>query len=297
MQGSLAQLIEQEGKLDADHVVNVLCSAPGRSPLHGKKFGHGMVNAHTILIAPTARSSSATSWASAWRSPCRAAPTSASTTWPGDDHSSAGTFSPGRTLLSRLRRSRNVDRQEFERLFSIDGTSRSGINDNWLGWHASPKTSLPNLRERLDEVQTALIDIIAAWCRSAEPGLFRTPRTGRQDRGDRLASARRLPPLRTEDRAPVTVDKSRGLAPADSVEHRACRGTAASCRVRSGRAVIVGRQATSDLCLEDDSVSQKHALLVCLGDIWWAFDLKSSSGTTVNQGKVTNARCCARVTR
>ena len=84
--------------------------------------------------------------------------------------------------------------------------------------------------------------------------------------------------------APVTVDKSRrSRARADPVEHRGLGGAATPGGVRSGMPVIVGRQATSDLCIEDDSVSQKHAMLVCLGDIWWAFDLKSTSGTLVNQ--------------
>src|SRR5262249_15469948 len=52
-QGSLAQLIEQEGKLPVELVANVLHEGAGvLDYLHGRKLGHGLVNTRTILVAP-----------------------------------------------------------------------------------------------------------------------------------------------------------------------------------------------------------------------------------------------------
>lgn len=296
MQGSLHQLIQQEGKLDADHVVNVLLQcARALAYLHGKKLGHGMVNSHTILIAPngTVKFGDFTGFRMD-KGTLRRPDERVHYLAPEMITSTAGVFSPSSDLYCLgFVALEMLTGKEFERLFSIDGTNRSSVGDNWLGWHANPKTALPNLRERLDEVQTALIDIVSAMVQKpANMRLFRSAEElAAKIEEIGLASSRRLPPIRTEATTPVTVDKERRTR-AQRLQLHVAR-TAGPPRLAEydpGLPVLVGKQATSDLCIDDDALSPKHALLVCLGDSWWVFDLKSGTGTTVNRRAVTNGK-------
>jgi predicted component of type VI protein secretion system len=50
----------------------------------------------------------------------------------------------------------------------------------------------------------------------------------------------------------------------------------------TGTRVTIGRQRSSDLALEDSTVSREHAALVRRGDAWWVIDLGSTNGTRVN---------------
>jgi serine/threonine protein kinase len=298
MQGTLAQLIEQEGKLDADLVVNVLSQcARALAFLHGKKFGHGSVNTHTILIAPngTVKFGDFMGFRIEKAAPRR--PDERVRYLPPELISSAaGSFTPASDLYCLgFVALEMLTGKEFERLFTIDGTNRStGVGDNWLGWHANPKTNLPSLRERLDTVQTALIDIISALVQKpANLRLFRTAEelAAKIDEIG-LTSSRRLPPLRAEGKVvQAPGDKSR-RARAQRLQLSIARegGPPRLAEFDPGVPVVIGKQANCDLCLDDNSVSQKHAVLVCLGDTWWAFDLKSSTGTTVNNRRIVNGK-------
>ncbi len=52
--------------------------------------------------------------------------------------------------------------------------------------------------------------------------------------------------------------------------------------VREGRDWVIGRDATSDLVIDDDRVSRRHALLRPAPDGWLLSDLQSKNGSAVN---------------
>jgi hypothetical protein len=49
-----------------------------------------------------------------------------------------------------------------------------------------------------------------------------------------------------------------------------------------GRRIVVGRDATSDIQVNDSTVSREHAAIVRRGTSWWVIDLGSTNGTSVN---------------
>ena len=51
--------------------------------------------------------------------------------------------------------------------------------------------------------------------------------------------------------------------------------------------IEVGREKTCGLCLEDKSVSSRHALLSYHNKQWWVEDLGSTNGTYLNEMPVT----------
>ncbi len=51
--------------------------------------------------------------------------------------------------------------------------------------------------------------------------------------------------------------------------------------------IEVGREKTCGLCLEDKSVSSRHALLSYHNKQWWVADLGSTNGTYLNEMAVT----------
>ena len=53
-QGSLAQLLQQEGRLPVDLVANVLLQClDGLDHLHGQRCGHGAISPESLLLSPT----------------------------------------------------------------------------------------------------------------------------------------------------------------------------------------------------------------------------------------------------
>ena len=48
-------------------------------------------------------------------------------------------------------------------------------------------------------------------------------------------------------------------------------------------AVVLGRDPSNDVCINDKTVSSQHARLTYHHDQWWAEDLGSTNGTYLNQ--------------
>lgn len=51
----------------------------------------------------------------------------------------------------------------------------------------------------------------------------------------------------------------------------------------------IGRASTNTVVLEDDYVSNEHALLMLRGQQWWLEDLNSRNGTLLNGARLTEA--------
>lgn len=51
----------------------------------------------------------------------------------------------------------------------------------------------------------------------------------------------------------------------------------------------IGRASTNTVVLEDDYVSNEHALLMLRGQQWWLEDLDSRNGTLLNGARLTEA--------
>jgi hypothetical protein len=51
----------------------------------------------------------------------------------------------------------------------------------------------------------------------------------------------------------------------------------------------IGRASTNSIVLEDDYVSNEHALLLLRGQQWWLEDLDSRNGTLLNGVRLTEA--------
>jgi hypothetical protein len=69
------------------------------------------------------------------------------------------------------------------------------------------------------------------------------------------------------------------LQPADKPDQ-------AAHRVEAGE-MVVGREKACQLCLEDETVSVRHALLSYHNKQWWVEDLGSTNGTYLNLMPVT----------
>jgi pSer/pThr/pTyr-binding forkhead associated (FHA) protein len=51
--------------------------------------------------------------------------------------------------------------------------------------------------------------------------------------------------------------------------------------------IILGRDPACDCCLDDPTVSTRHARLIYHHNQWWAEDLRSTNGTFLNQESVS----------
>ena len=52
--------------------------------------------------------------------------------------------------------------------------------------------------------------------------------------------------------------------------------------------VVIGRATTSDLVLDNDTVSSQHSRLTYRQNQWWVEDLNSTNGTTLNETPISN---------
>jgi hypothetical protein len=67
-------------------------------------------------------------------------------------------------------------------------------------------------------------------------------------------------------------------------------GDAGSTVPMTGSRLTLGRHSSCDVRLQDTTVSREHAALVKRGDDWWAVDLGSTNGTSVNGTRAAEQR-------
>ena len=66
-------------------------------------------------------------------------------------------------------------------------------------------------------------------------------------------------------------------------------GRERECRCKGVR-LIVGRDKSCQIAIEDGEASRRHLMLANDGAHWWAVDLGSKNGTFVNEKKITSIR-------
>jgi hypothetical protein len=89
------------------------------------------------------------------------------------------------------------------------------------------------------------------------------------------------------DRAPTDPGDPRGQPGKPSASLRALTGPWVGQSFTLGPKNLIGRSREADLCLEDDSVSRRHAEIDQIGGIWVLRDLSSVNGTLVNGNEVS----------
>lgn len=292
-QGTLRQLLDQEGALPLDLVANVLMECgEALEYLHGQRFGHGLLNTQTILVAPNGRIKFGdfTGYPFHEQTPPSLADHSPRYVAPEQLNNGLGLCSPssdlyclGYVALEMLTAG------NFEQLFGIDQRAQGG-QQNWLGWHCNLNKELPDLRERLS-TQEVLIDLINGLVQKRiEQRSFKTAGDLiRTLKNYGLTSQRTLPPLRgPEDDDDVLTRRRKRY------KHNICLvprkdNSKKATYFSHTRGVVIGRKETCDLVVEHNTVSQRHALLACHGNgTWWLYDLKSTSGTYVNKVRQTD---------
>lgn len=307
MQGSLAQLLDQEKQLAPDLVVPVLLQClDALSYLHERRLGHGCVSTHTILVDPQGgikfgdfigyRFDEGAPPPPDHEMKYQAPEMLDGTIGNPGPHSDL--YCLGHTALELLLGG------EYPFLFVGAGGHAADVQANWLGWHAHPARELNNLAQSLPHVPPALRDILTRMVRK-EPSQrgYRQAAEARQAlMATGLPSQRPLPALRSASTSPVEDAASvRPRQPAKKSETPACgrilslkwkRGEQGKLkRFPPGQTVVVGRHPTCELHLDHPGVSRRHALLISQANgQWWVYDLHSRQGTWHNGTSVRAAR-------
>ena len=290
-QGSLAQLLQQEGRLPVDLVANVLLQClDGLDHLHNQRCGHGAIAPESLLLSPTGgvKLGDFTGYRFDQGAPEPVAdlkyqaPELLDGTL-GAPGPASDLYCVGYLALELL------TGDQFDSLFGLNPADGTGDRKNWLGWHANPKRVLGPLKESLTHVPAALLDVIAGMVQK-DPAA-RTFKSAREAHaavtGYGLMSQRGLPNLQT-----AQVPEQTAVPPRDE--------TALPLRLKiwingevqvfsfpPERPVLVGRSGVCDVRPDRDAVSDKHALFAHRPDGWWLYDLASTGGTMVNRRPVT----------
>jgi serine/threonine protein kinase len=308
-QGSLTQLLTQEGSLAPDLTVNVLVQClDALAYLHEGQLGLGCVSTHTILVDPQGAVKFGDfvgyrfdEWAPPPPDhPMRyQAPELLDSTL-GNCGPSSDLYCLGHTALELLLG------EEYPLLFAGPGCSAADVQANWLGWHAHPGRELTNLSQSLPHVPIALLDVLARMIRKnpSQRGYRSAGEVRQAVLATGLASERPLPALRDAPAAPPVESKPAGRPCVERGDKKpsAHRGRsltltwtqAGEANVRKfhpHRTVVVGREPVCELQLQVKGVSRRHALLVCQATgQWWVYDLHSSLGTWRNGTSIRAAQ-------
>src|ERR1700737_1680520 len=94
-------------------------------------------------------------------------------------------------------------------------------------------------------------------------------------------------PDRRGDRSPTDPGDAPGAAPQRDAWLKALTGPWVGQSFTLGPKNLIGRSRDADLCLEDDSVSRRHAEIDKIGRIWVLRDLGSVNGTLVNGKEIS----------
>lgn len=308
VQGSLAQLLEQEGQLAPDLVVPVLLQClDALSYLHERRLGHGCVSTHTLFVDPQGgiKFGDFVGYRFDEGAPPPPdhlmkyqAPEMLDATL-GNPGPHSDLYCLGHTALELLLGG------EYPFLFVGPGGNAADVQANWLGWHAHPARELNNLAQSLPDVPSSLRDLLTRMVRKdlAQRGSRLAAEARQALLATGLASKRPLPALPPTTKSPNAEDLSlRGSRRSDQKSDVKDNGRTLSLKWTQGKqgklkqfppgqSVLVGRDPICELHLDHAGVSRRHALLVSqTNGPWWIYDLHSRHGTWQNGTSVRAAR-------
>ncbi len=318
-QGTLEQLVRQEGKLDPPVVARVLYQClDALAYLHGQGYGHGGLNVGSVFVTPDGdvaigdfvgyrldrRGSGLPIWP---EYPLRyRAPELIDITL--EDRISekerlqgsppvvrTDLYSLGYLALQLLR-----PEHEFLRLFGVDA-SFAIADSNWDGWHGDVSRQAPKLDEVLYDVPLGLREVLQPLILKDPASRSRLSVQTVRDAIDRLGlmSSRKLPaigrkavPVKTKPE-PNPERKKSALTDTTKQDRFILELTAndGSSRVFPARqSVVVGSGPGADLHIPHKSVAPRHAIMIHRGNAgWWVYDTRSNSfGTRVNEVSAAN---------
>lgn len=299
VQGSLAQLLEQEGRLTPVAVLNLMIQClDALAYLHERQLGHGCVSTHTILVDPSGsiklgdfigyRFNEGTPPPPDQPMKYQAPEMLDCTLGICGPHSDL--YCLGHTALESLLG------EEYPMLFAGPGCSAADVQANWLGWHAHPGRELTDLTQALPQVPPAFVDILTRIIRKSP--MQRGYRSAAEMRqallATGLASPQPLPELSDGRSAPAPAEVAQAEEQPAKKPRSASRGRPISLKwMHEGESkvrkfhprqtVLVGCSPSCELELDRVGVSRRHALLTCQANgQWWIYDLHSSQGTWRN---------------
>ncbi|HZV06370.1 MAG TPA: protein kinase [Gemmataceae bacterium] len=304
VQCTLAELLEQEGRLAPDLTVNVLMQClDALGYLHERRLGHGCVSPHTILVDPEGmikfgefigyRFDEGTPPPPDHPMKYQAPEMLDGTL--GNPGPASDLYCLGHTALELLLGG------EYPLLFAGPGGNAADVQANWLGWHAHPGRELSNLAQSLPHVPPVLLDILARMVRKdpSQRGYRSAAEVRQALTATGLASQRPLPAF-GEAPAPAAPEEPDPQPPRRRAKKSkpklgaSSRGRTLSLKWHedgkektkkfpASQTVVVGRHPTCELHLEEEGVSRRHALLANqTNGQWWVYDLHSTQGTWHN---------------
>src|SRR5262245_30852692 len=306
LQGTLGQLIRQEGTLPVDMVANVLTqTAEALRFLHNQKLGHGSVHDHTVLVAPDGMIRLGPFVGYKFDPKAVPPPPDMEARYQAPElltgslaacNPTSDLYCLGFLALEMLAGG------TFTELFGLPPKA-TPKPEELLSWHANPRKQLPPLRDALRAVPQALVEIVEALTqKDRDQRGYKTASELLQALKDfKLTSNRGLPALRVPGTtAPAEPDEPD--EPEAEPESRPARALIAAPRsiphplvlthrlggrdVRQEFAgpssVVIGSGERCDLRVRGANVAERHTLIACQRDGWWVYDLRSEEGTYLN---------------
>ena len=287
-QGSLAQLIAQEGQSPPDLVANVLLqAAEGLRPLHEKRQCHGSVSSLSLLMAPDGSVKFAGFVGYQYDPPSLPPPPDFAARYQAPEmlagfaraSPSSDLYCLGFVALEMLAGTR------FPTLLGV----AEGVKDvNWLGWHADRMKHLPPLKNALPDVPDSTIQILESLTRKepAQRGIATATDLIKTLTEFGMTSGRNLPALRIKrEELPSTAGSAEPVRDVDQ-PLLVLEGEGTSQEFPGVRPVLIGRGPECDLTLTGSDHAAKHSLIAFQSNGWWVYDLRSTSGTFVNEARV-----------
>ncbi len=311
-QGTLAQLVRQEGRLEPPLVARVLYQClEALEQLHRLGFGHGALTAEGVFVTPDGdvalgdfvgyrfgpreRGVPVRPEYPVWYRAPELIDIALEDGVPDKARANgcppavrADLYSLGYLALQLLR-----PEVEFLRLFGVDPTA-GAADANWDGWHGDLSRPAPKLDDVLYDVPVGLREVLQPLVLKSPADRARLTVHEVRDAIDRLGlmSGKKLPAIgrKVPPPPPLVPDDSpppRPRGDPKKYDRIILQLTAADGTSRvfpSSQTVVVGSGKGADVLLRHDTVAPRHAIFVHRGASgWWAYDTRSNAlGTQVN---------------
>lgn len=319
-QGTLAQLVRQEGKLDPPVVARVLYQClEALAYLHGQGYGHGGLTADGVFVTPDGdvalgdfvgyrldrRGGGVPIWPEypLWYRAPELIDISLEERL-SDKERQQGSAPAVRTdlySLGYLALQLLCPEAEFLRLFGLD-PSFNLSDANWDGWHGDLARPAPKLDDVLYDVPVGFREVLQPLVLKDPASRCRLSVQHVRDAIDRLGlmSGKKLPGIGRKmtkakvEPEPTPVERGRS-ALSDPTKHDRfilqLTATDGSSRVfPASQSVVVGSAKGADLHIPHPSVTARHAILIHRGASgWWVYDTRSNAaGTKVDGASAEN---------